>query len=532
MVKTMAEEYISLKCTYPDTVHKVLDKEIRITVNDIYTLPDKLTLNKMVFLTLGGDIGRAEVDWEPGFRAIAHVIKPPYDRGYRQEKKYFKIDLAIDLLLPIPMVRADFVHYRNAYNAAYIGPELNRDPSQAVSTLMAEKAVAVVRCALEKFPMIKDRLEQIFDKEFLAKVYGPQKIFMPLMLKYGEDPAEAFQQQINQVQNKDNYVVSSSTIFPPLNLLLYGVPGCGKSHYVATNYEAKLADSQHVYRVVFHPDYTFSDFIGQILPQVNADNKVEYKFTTGPFTSVLKAANANPNEQFLFIIEELNRGNAPAIFGEVFQLLDRDETGVSKYGIYNKDMAEVIYGAEAGENREIKIPANLAIIATMNTADQNVFTMDTAFQRRWHMKHIPNKFAGGTLDDNTKAHVAKLIPGSNISWGVFAQTVNAGLAQNNYGLPSNEDKSLGVYFATDKELDDREAFAEKVLKYLWDDAFKLNRDKLFKDKDKSLSDIIEAFEEAADDSLLAVLLPDDYKKMLQQMPKTSGAEADEAQSEI
>lgn len=316
---------------------------------------------------------------------------------------------------------------------------------------------------------------------------------------------------------------------PSTNVLLYGVPGCGKSFYVEKNYESKVQEGFTI-RVVFHPDYTYSDFVGQVMPilktipneQGEDEKKLQYEFIPGPFTKILQTAYSEPDQQCLLIIEELNRGNAPAIFGEIFQLLDRNDDGKSKYSIYNRDISMALYDEP---NKPIKLPSNLTIVATMNTSDQNVFTMDTAFQRRWQMEHIPNKF------DFKTAHVNKHLPNSKISWGAFAQTVNKKMHTINSGFGSTDDKSLGVYFATDNDLDNAKRFAEKVLKYLWDDAFKLGRQVLFSNCSEGLSSVIEAYEEAAGDPLEAVLLPEIYKEMQDAMAKAERKAAEEAQNE-
>ena len=326
------------------------------------------------------------------------------------------------------------------------------------------------------------------------------------------------------------------------NFLLYGVPGCGKSYKVEDEYESKITNEQCKVRVVFHPDYTYSDFIGQLMPvlkevpnaQGEKEEKLQYEFVPGPFTKIIKKAYEEPEQKCLLIIEELNRGNAPAIFGEIFQLLDRKDNGESKYGIYNADIAKYAYGGlpknqgiaiDVIANTPIKLPSNLTIVATMNTSDQNVFTMDTAFQRRWQMEHIPNKF------DFKTAHVNKHLPNSKISWGAFAQTINKKMHTVNSGFGSTDDKSLGVYFATDNDLDNAKRFAEKVLKYLWDDAFKLGRQVLFSNCSEGLSSVIEAYEEAAGDPLEAVLLPEIYKEMQDAMAKAERKAAEEAQNE-
>lgn len=342
--------------------------------------------------------------------------------------------------------------------------------------------------------------------------------------------------KIDQNVHMDALLHNETTkgIIESANILLYGVPGCGKSHKVEEEYESKITTEKNKIRVVFHPDYTYSDFVGQLLPVLkeveNAqgvkEEKLQYEFVLGPFTQILKTAYAEPDQQCLLIIEELNRGNAPAIFGEIFQLLDRNDDGKSKYSIYNRDISMALYDEP---NKPIELPSNLTIVATMNTSDQNVFTMDTAFQRRWQMKHIPNRFTGESLDEKTINHVAKHLPNSEISWGAFAQTINKKMHTANLGFGGTEDKSLGVYFATDNDLDDAERFAEKVLKYLWDDAFKLGRKELFNDCSQGLSAVIEAYEDAKGDPLKKVLVPEVYNEMLKKMAEMAAEQAQTAE---
>ena len=268
------------------------------------------------------------------------------------------------------------------------------------------------------------------------------------------------------------------------NILLYGVPGSGKSWLIAREY---CAEEGRMERLVFHPDYTYGDFVGQILPRLR-EGRVDYAFQPGPFTRLLRRAEEDPAHGYFLVIEELNRGNAPAIFGEIFQLLDRDEAGNSIYGITQAELAQAVYG-DGG--RKVRIPSNMTILATMNTSDQNVFPMDTAFQRRWEMRLVENSFAGHPYADEP-------ILDTGVTWRQFCQVVNRVIAER-AGLLSSEDKRLGVYFVRREELrcdgasggpEAPEAaglragrqsgrFGEKVLKYLWDDACKLSREDLF-----------------------------------------------------
>lgn len=329
----------------------------------------------------------------------------------------------------------------------------------------------------------KEALSDYFQK-YDNRPYLLDKNIVPM-----SDGDETVGMSLEREQNR----VSTGT-----NILLYGVPGAGKSYTIQHEY---CSDETHMERLVFHPDYTYSDFVGQILPDVS-DGNVTYQFTPGPFTSILKKAYEDPEHEYFLIIEEINRGNAPAIFGEVFQLLDRKTEiasdgddgypiGTSEYGITNTKIAQIVYG---DPEHKVRIPANLSIIGTMNTSDQNVFTLDTAFQRRWSMRMIESTF--DHVDDNFKNH--KILD-TTITWEGFCSAINTTILTKNARITSSEDKRMGPYFIhkSDLEYDEREndmalpeierlkakrhncLFAEKVIKYLWDDAFKFSRGDIF-----------------------------------------------------
>lgn len=348
-----------------------------------------------------------------------------------------------------------------------------------------------------------------------------------------------FEHIVNKNQAQNCFVEANydkmSRISKGSNILIYGVPGSGKSWTIEHEY---CKEGTKVERLVFHPDYTYSDFIGQILPNVDGEGQVSYKFTPGPFTNILKNAYTNPQKEYILIIEEINRGNAPAIFGEIFQLLDRKveinnynddgyPIGTSEYGITNSNIAKIVYG---DPNHKVRIPSNLSIIATMNTSDQNVFTLDTAFQRRWDMRLIENNFE--YVDK--KLADAEILD-TKITWKVFCTEINKIIVGNNARMTSAEDKRLGAYFLHLKDLEfdtkmgnlsdgeydslrtkeqdksitpneeirldeirtamkQNRKFPEKVIKYLWDDAFKFNREVVFETAEfQSLEQIIRTF---------------------------------------
>ena len=335
----------------------------------------------------------------------------------------------------------------------------------------------------------------------------------------------------------ENDMSTYQKIFTPSQIIYYGVPGCGKSYEVNKVINAELdkygvTDKEyHKVRCVFHPEYCNADFVGQIYPYVKPDNGgVEYRFKPGPFAEIVRRAYRNPAEPFFLIIEEINRGNAAAIFGEMFQLLDRIRpedgpeelsgniynTGWSSYGVTNIDVNAYVrqkstdnpekieyddsvpYGNEIKfiNNTAVRLPPNLSIYATMNTNDQNVFTMDNAFQRRFKSKMIRN-----VLDENSAQYKTE-IDDTGVCWGDFREWINEKILLPQTAVLKADDKCLGGWFITGEKIGGvdkikKEDFAEKVLKYLWDDVFKRNKSgEIFVKDDKvnSLSDLIDAFE--------------------------------------
>lgn len=288
----------------------------------------------------------------------------------------------------------------------------------------------------------------------------------------------------------------SSPIKDGHNLVVYGTPGCGKSYYVE---HTLLVDFDYI-RTTFYQDYTNTDFVGQILPVVEGE-KVTYEFNPGPFTLALEKAIKDPNHKVALVIEELNRGSAASIFGDIFQLLDR-KNGVSEYGIKNVNIIKYLNKQFEKQYKfnEIKLPGNFFIFATMNTSDQNVFTLDTAFKRRWGFKKLLNKF------ESNHSFKDKYIPGLqgefNKTWEELVSMINDFILSNNDGL-NNEDKQLGVYFVDESGMrkskedvstsEQVDAFCYKVLEYLWSDVSKFQRSKWFVADIKSFDELVEEY---------------------------------------
>ena len=311
---------------------------------------------------------------------------------------------------------------------------------------------------------------------------------------------------LNIVKKEDNMFEDSPSTQPPQQTIFYGVPGSGKSHRI-DEITKNLSEEQKI-RVVFHPEYTNADFVGQILPCLTSGG-IEYRFKAGPFSRILKKAYQNPDKPHYLIIEEINRGNAAAIFGDLFQLLDRDSEGGSSYKIENLDINSFIRSKDSTysdakiessvnvggytwtENTGIRLPPNLSLLATMNTSDQNVFTLDNAFQRRWDMELVPN-----SCSDQTQMQAKISVKEKTITWENFQSKINEVIAEkgNESGFSSMEDKRLGCWFIKNNEKGiDPEKFANKVLKYLWDDAFKFNRSEIFIDEVKNFEELKNLF---------------------------------------
>ncbi len=279
---------------------------------------------------------------------------------------------------------------------------------------------------------------------------------------------------------------------PARNIIIYGAPGTGKSYRLNA-----LGNST---RCVFHSDYLNSDFIGTYKPIQNGDS-IQYRFSSGPFIKAFINAVKNPDLHFNLIIEELNRGNAGSIFGELIQLLDRDINGRSEYQICVSEELDLFLKAElAGAwEGELYLPQNLSLYATMNSADQGVMPLDSAFKRRWEFEFIPIMF-----DPSIPAMVEEylVIETKNYSWLQLGESINKLLSDNGF----DEDRLIGPRFLSTSEIANQAAFknalGKKLFIYLWDDVLRHGkRELIFSEEFKSFSSLQSAF--MADDNVFS-----------------------------
>ena len=293
-----------------------------------------------------------------------------------------------------------------------------------------------------------------------------------------------------------------------INKIYYGIPGCGKSFHIEDEVLKEVDKEHDVFRTTFYLDYSNSDFIGQIYPVVGDDGSVSYEEKPGPFTKALERALRKPKKMIYLVIEEINRGNAAAIFGDTFQLLDRLKkdrdgrvAGDSEYPVNNEFIEGYFKKNNVPFNSDkIYIPHNLTLLATMNTSDQNVFPLDTAFKRRWDREKV-------MTDWNEVGNIKNLyIPYTDVTWEKFATTINDKMLEDNEDsdVSVSEDKQMGAYFVKENMLskekntgdkDSLRAFISNVMDYLYNDVTKFNHELLFDKNVKTYDGLYETMTE-------------------------------------
>ena len=370
-----------------------------------------------------------------------------------------------------------------------------------------------------KFPLKDYFIEKMkLTPEHVGKVY---LIFVPL-----KNDGSEFELSVTPFKNKVTPHAGSYSDFP-LQQIFYGAPGTGKSFRIKRD-----TANQSKIRTTFHPDSDYSTFVGCYKPTMSNEGdwadqekgggtkQIEYAFVAQAFLKAYVKAwksycskeSENAKPQYL-IIEEINRGNCAQIFGDLFQLLDRNEDGYSTYPIVadtdiqkylSKEFEELdvpdslnmIYDDYDGNVAEdikngtvLALPNNFYIWATMNTSDQSLFPIDSAFKRRWDWKYMPI--------DTQKENWNIEVDGNKYSWTVFLEKVNEQI----FEVTKSEDKKLGFYFCrANNHVVDAEKFVSKVIFYLYNDVFKdygYDR-KMFKDENGKAIQFHEYFQSNGD----------------------------------
>jgi 5-methylcytosine-specific restriction protein B len=281
----------------------------------------------------------------------------------------------------------------------------------------------------------------------------------------------------------------------PKQVVLFGSPGVGKSYLVEHTILPELGvdpQSEDCVKAVFHPEYTYGDFMGKLVPYTR-DKKPEYNYYEGHFLRALGRAyrnileDADNPKHVALVIDELNRGNSSAIFGSVFQLLDRDDSGWSCYHVDISEMEweglirhkmtyqfknksysnlDELLKPAGVRHLQIRIPGNLSIISTINTSDTSIYYMDAAFKRRWEWEFVDL--------DSTRIGSPDVVFATREEWEVFVKKLNAFIKANSTHVRNLEDKQLGHWFIKSTPVTSSQV-QNKLLFFLWDSVFTRDR---------------------------------------------------------
>jgi len=429
-------------------------------------LPKDITQGTILFVWLGSDNPKGiATDWSQGFRAIGEVTKVT-NNGHKATST---LEISLGYIFEDSVGRKDFLReapesYYWCSDAPIIGVD---DRANQTVRIIDNKTTSSVRALLNCLTACG-----VVEEAALTRAY-PQ---LEQYLTYEQiDPrTHSILTAVREQRKNLNY---------EHNLIYFGAPGTGKSHRLNTIAKTEFSgqdkySNPRTSRVTFHPRYSYFQFVGSYKPHSDEEGNIQYSFSPGPFTNSLVNALNNESENYLLVMEELNRADTAAVFGDVFQLLDRDASGTSAYPItlseelsrylannLSSEGKEYLYAlgtprTKAGNVSQIVLPPNLYLWATMNSADQGVFPLDSAFKRRW-------SFAFVDINENSDL----------CEWNYERTSLNRALK---VATNANEDKLIGPFFL-DHRIQARDpdgnitneflkAFENKVLLYIVEDA--------------------------------------------------------------
>lgn len=460
----------------------VLDNTFTINVK-CTQVPDNYGDGDYAFLWLGSDNNKGiPTQWKQGFKAVGRVKGVNRGLSYNNtsETTIEIVYVFHEAVNRMDILRCAPIAYYWCSSMPLIG--LDDHANQTIRNMTGYSfsdiraffyaIESVTKCFEDDIVKIEPMFTEYFD------------VFLPCPQNYP------------LAKNIDEIVVPEKKEKQPLQQIFYGAPGTGKSHRIKNDERVKAAEGKNlVFRTTFHPDSDYSTFVGAYKPTMQPvadkykavagkDEEIAYSFVPQAFLQAYVAAWNHLDENVFLVIEEINRGNCAQIFGDLFQLLDRDDEGYSEYPIkadidlvrYLKDGKDeagqdILANKDGIKDGKLRLPKNLYIWATMNTSDQSLFPIDSAFKRRWEWVYQP-------IDTAKEAWFVKV--GENYySWTSFLNKVNDELLTEE----TAEDKHLGFYFckATEKKVGTEatpnvimaETFVGKVLFYLWNDVFKV-----------------------------------------------------------
>ena len=475
-----------------------------LTINVKCTqVPDNYGHNDYAFLWLGSDNNKGmPTNWKQGFKAVGRVKNVLRGKNYNDTSE---TTIEIVYIFRESVNRMDILRCApTAYYWCSSMPLIGLD-DHANQTIrnMTGSAFADLRAFFSAI----DSVANYFKNDILQIEPGFEQYF-----DYPLPNPQLYPNIKSLAEINSELKVTRSTY--TLQQIFYGAPGTGKSHRIKEQLKALNVPKENIFRTTFHPDSDFSTFVGAYKPtmkkqyrydgkvkakyyedddlagakkdEVIIDKVIQYDFVPQTFIKAYVRANQT-NENVYLIIEEINRGNCAQIFGDLFQLLDRDENGVSEYTIKAdadiRAYLEDVLGcdSEGIKDGELCLPSNLYIYATMNTSDQSLFPIDSAFKRRWDWEYEPIKYknADWVIEINE----------NQFSWTSFQKEVNNRIFEST----NSEDKMLGDFFVKPYDgIITEKLLLNKVLFYLWNDVCKDGDGDIFKtedNKDVKFSDL-------------------------------------------
>lgn len=486
------------------------------TGTEIYEEIKKKTEGKFEKIELYRDIIREQIE--------KLYISSKLDENFDSIRKDFRIFPAIFLykiLLEIGISTGEykisydeylyFVSTQPKYNNyldALLMIKLSREEKFNFESLKDEKSKFDNRLkkALEQLDTLTITNNSIeLNMEYLEHVENVVKNIKNYEKLQEENYYKFLSTKLKNIEENGKKETLKSNLSIPYQRIYFGAPGTGKSYLL----NKEVGELGYKYeRVTFHPNYMYGNFIGTFKPfpkKIGDKEEITYKYVPGVLLRLLIDAFKNPEENYMLVIEEINRANTAGVFGDFFQLLDRNKDGESQYPIstseelreYLKEKFEEenLIKDKLGNNFEkIYLPKNLYIWATMNSSDQGSMPLDTAFKRRWNFKYIGIDEG----EEGVKEKYSFKVNEKRYLWNDFRKKLNEELLKN-CNVP--EDKLLGPYFIDKGTLDSNteeeltEIIKNKVLMYLYEDIGKMYRNILFSHEVKTYSELCSMFSE-------------------------------------
>lgn len=463
-------------------------------------VPQELCEGVYVIIWLGSDNSKGiPTEWKQGYKAFGRVKSIIRGKSYNDEST-----TTVDILYAFgeSINRLDFL----------------KMASEAYYDCSALPIIGLDDHSNQTIRMLLNNGERYDIGAMFYALNSMDQSFMASLLKLDKNFNQFFQytppsKRVVSIQKEDNKESSFSR-----QIIYYGAPGTGKSHKI----KAQLAGvpKENIFRITFHPDSDYSTFVGAYKPTRGKrplyglfgkdtvrmkdgedlfEDMITYRFIPQSFLNAYIRAYRTDENVYL-IIEEINRGNCAQIFGDLFQLLDRDENGVSEYTIKADADLKSFLEEELGEDNpgikdgELCLPSNLYIYATMNTSDQSLFPIDSAFKRRWDWEYEPIKYK------NIGWRI--VIDDTEYSWVSFQRKVNEKIVN----ATISEDKMLGDYFVnpSDGVITDQ-VLLNKILFYLWNDVCKDGEGDIFKISDTGDISFSELYGDGSIEKLVSMM---------------------------